>query len=168
MQQWRELHKANQIFLLRSILFGDGLLDKKDRRLRSIPFPTRRATFGEVKRVHDVLSSVEIHPETSLILSESLPNKSRRCQTKSNANLNKIHRSKSRESPKRQLPKVTQELASSRGGDSDDDIDEVELSWQQNVECSTQFLSEFENSAPPPLPKRSNKKKATKKVNNFV
>ena len=84
------------------------------------------------------------------------------------ANLNKIHRSKSRESPKRQLPKVTQELASSRGGDSDDDIDEVELSWQQNVECSTQFLSEFENSAPPPLPKRSNKKKATKKVNNFV
>jgi len=57
--------ERNLIFFPRTVLFGDGLLDKKDVRLRSIPFPTRRATFGEVKRVQEILSTVEIHSEAS-------------------------------------------------------------------------------------------------------
>ena len=37
----------------------EALLDKKDDRVRSIPFPTRRPTIHEVKRVHQLLITVE-------------------------------------------------------------------------------------------------------------
>lgn len=36
-------------------------LSKTDSRLRTIPFATRRATFSEVKRVHDILTNVEMY-----------------------------------------------------------------------------------------------------------
>ena len=129
--------------------------------MRSIPFPTRRATFAEVKRVRDVLASVEVHlsDSRSSILSENLSNKSKRSLAKSK----KIHRSKSRDSPKRRLPKVVEDLAAANVDTDDTDDDDVQLTWQQNVESSTQSLSEFDNTAPPP--KRSNKKKSKKKVN---
>ena len=47
----------------RTILFGGKCppFDRNDPRLRALPFPTRRATFKEVKRVYDVLSSIEIY-----------------------------------------------------------------------------------------------------------
>ncbi|CAL7951191.1 unnamed protein product [Xylocopa violacea] len=47
----------------RTVLFGgkNPPLDKNDLRLRPLPFPTRRATFSEVKRVYDVLSTMEIY-----------------------------------------------------------------------------------------------------------
>ncbi|XP_011152539.1 ankyrin repeat and zinc finger domain-containing protein 1 [Harpegnathos saltator] len=47
----------------RTVLFGgkNPTLDKNDSRLRPLPFPTRRATFKEVKRVYDILSSMEIY-----------------------------------------------------------------------------------------------------------
>ena len=47
----------------RNVLFGgrNPPLNKIDTRLRTIPFATRRATFSEVRRVHDVLTSVEIY-----------------------------------------------------------------------------------------------------------
>ncbi|XP_076666695.1 tRNA endonuclease ANKZF1 [Andrena cerasifolii] len=47
----------------RTVLFGgkNPPLDKSDSRLRPLPFPTRRATFSEVKRVYDVLSTMEIY-----------------------------------------------------------------------------------------------------------
>lgn len=47
----------------RSVLFGgkNPPLDKNDPRLRPIPFPTRRATFSEVKRAYDILSAVEVY-----------------------------------------------------------------------------------------------------------
>lgn len=38
-------------------------LDRKDARIRTVPFPTRRATFQEVQRVHEVLSAVHIYGE---------------------------------------------------------------------------------------------------------
>jgi hypothetical protein len=141
-------------------LFGDGLLDKKDSRLRSIPFPTRRATFAEVKRVHEILSNIEIHDETPKDFSE----KSRRSPTKSKKSIN-IRRSKSRGSPKRPLPKLVQELAAlgSKDGMLDLAAQESDLNWQENVEFSTSSLNEFENSAPPP-PRQNNKKRNQKKV----
>ncbi|CAD1469810.1 unnamed protein product, partial [Heterotrigona itama] len=51
----------------RTVLFGgkNPPLDKNDLRLRPLPFPTRRATFSEVKRVYDVLSSMEIYGSAS-------------------------------------------------------------------------------------------------------
>ncbi|XP_076283535.1 tRNA endonuclease ANKZF1 [Lasioglossum baleicum] len=47
----------------RAVLFGgkNPPLDKNDSRLRPLPFPTRRATFSEVKRVYDILSTMEIY-----------------------------------------------------------------------------------------------------------
>lgn len=47
----------------RTILFGgkNPPLNKNDSRLRPLPFPTRRATFSEVKRVYDILSTIEIY-----------------------------------------------------------------------------------------------------------
>lgn len=47
----------------RTVLFGgkNPPLDKSDSRLRPLPFPTRRATFNEVKRVYDILSTMEIY-----------------------------------------------------------------------------------------------------------
>uniref|UniRef100_UPI00398EE134 tRNA endonuclease ANKZF1 isoform X1 n=2 Tax=Pristiophorus japonicus TaxID=55135 RepID=UPI00398EE134 len=66
---WSEsLRVATAIFLRapsynRSIFFSgkDPPLSPSDARLRTIPFPTRRATFKEVKRVHAALSSMEIY-----------------------------------------------------------------------------------------------------------
>ena len=47
----------------RTVLFGgkNAPLDKSDRRLRPLPFPTGRATFSEIQRVYDVLSNIEIY-----------------------------------------------------------------------------------------------------------
>lgn len=47
----------------RTVLFGgkNPPIDKNDPRLRPLPFPTRRATFNEVKRVYDILTSIEIY-----------------------------------------------------------------------------------------------------------
>lgn len=47
----------------RTMLFGgkNPPLDKNDLRLRPLPFPTKRATFNEVKRVYDILSTIEVY-----------------------------------------------------------------------------------------------------------
>ncbi|XP_020298776.1 ankyrin repeat and zinc finger domain-containing protein 1-like [Pseudomyrmex gracilis] len=47
----------------RMVLFGgkNPPLDKNDLRIRPLPFPTRRATFREVQRVYDVISTIEIY-----------------------------------------------------------------------------------------------------------
>ena len=37
------------------------LLDKQDSRIRMIPFQTRRPTFKEIKRVHQLLSTVDVY-----------------------------------------------------------------------------------------------------------
>lgn len=47
----------------RAVLFGgkNPLFIRNDPRLRTIPFSTKRATFTEVKRVHNILCSVTIY-----------------------------------------------------------------------------------------------------------
>uniref|UniRef100_A0A673CHL4 VLRF1 domain-containing protein n=1 Tax=Sphaeramia orbicularis TaxID=375764 RepID=A0A673CHL4_9TELE len=69
LESWAEhLKGASAIFVRapsynKTIFFGGRAapLDKKDPRIRSLPFATRRATFREVQRVHDVLSSVHVY-----------------------------------------------------------------------------------------------------------
>ncbi|KAM3861949.1 tRNA endonuclease ANKZF1 [Diretmus argenteus] len=69
LEGWAEqLKEASAIFLRapsynKTMFFGGRVapLDKKDPRIRTIPFATRRATFREVKRVHEVLSTVHVH-----------------------------------------------------------------------------------------------------------
>eukprot|EP00064_Thunnus_orientalis_P009338 superscaffoldBa00001178_g9362 len=66
---WVEhLKEASAIFVRapsynKTIFFGGRTapLDKKDPRIRTLPFATRRATFREVQRVHEVLSTVQIY-----------------------------------------------------------------------------------------------------------
>uniref|UniRef100_A0A8C6UXQ3 Ankyrin repeat and zinc finger peptidyl tRNA hydrolase 1 n=1 Tax=Neogobius melanostomus TaxID=47308 RepID=A0A8C6UXQ3_9GOBI len=68
------LKEASAIFVRapsynKSMFFGGrtAALDKKDPRVRSIPFATRRATFREVQRVHEVLGDVQIYGELKCI-----------------------------------------------------------------------------------------------------
>ncbi|XP_053482311.1 ankyrin repeat and zinc finger domain-containing protein 1 isoform X2 [Ictalurus furcatus] len=73
LKNWAEyLMQADAIFLRtpkynRSVFFGgrEAPLGKKDPRIRSIPFATRRATFSEITRVHDVLSVLQIYDKTT-------------------------------------------------------------------------------------------------------
>lgn len=68
---WAEhLEEASAIFVRapsynKTILFGGrgAAVDKKDPRIRTLPFATRRATFRELQRVHEVLSTVHIYGE---------------------------------------------------------------------------------------------------------
>ncbi|XP_048454516.1 ankyrin repeat and zinc finger domain-containing protein 1 [Rhincodon typus] len=80
---WSEfLQAASAIFLRapnysKSIFFSgkEPVLNQTDSRLRSIPFLTRRATFNEVKRVHAVLSNVEIYASNSDVTAIHSPQK---------------------------------------------------------------------------------------------
>ncbi|XP_023806555.1 ankyrin repeat and zinc finger domain-containing protein 1 isoform X2 [Oryzias latipes] len=82
MLTWAEhINKASVIFVRvpsynRSILFGGRAapLDKKDPRIRTIPFATRRATFREVQKVHELLSTVQVYgldTDITVVLSPS-------------------------------------------------------------------------------------------------
>lgn len=72
---WAEhLKEASAIFVRapsynKSAFFGGRAapLDKKDPRIHTLPFPTRRATFREAQRVHDVLSTVHIYGKLNYI-----------------------------------------------------------------------------------------------------
>lgn len=73
---WAEyLKEAAAIFVRapsynKTIFFGGRTspLDKKDSRIRTLPFATRRATFREVQRVHEVLSTVHVYGKLNYIL----------------------------------------------------------------------------------------------------
>lgn len=72
---WAEhLKEASAIFVRapsynKTIFFGGRAapLDKKDPRIRTLPFATRRATFRETQRVHEVLSTVHIYGKLNYI-----------------------------------------------------------------------------------------------------
>ncbi|XP_071323139.1 tRNA endonuclease ANKZF1 isoform X2 [Trachinotus anak] len=79
---WAEyLKEASAIFVRapnynKTIFFGGRAapLDKKDPRIRTLPFPTRRATFREAQRVHEVLSTIHVYgrdTDMSAVLSPS-------------------------------------------------------------------------------------------------
>ncbi|XP_061090820.1 tRNA endonuclease ANKZF1 [Conger conger] len=82
LESWSDsLREANAIFLRapsynRTIFFGGRTppLDKTDPRVRTLPFATRRATFREVVRVHETLSTLHVYgkdTDVSSILSPS-------------------------------------------------------------------------------------------------
>ncbi|XP_034742434.1 ankyrin repeat and zinc finger domain-containing protein 1 isoform X2 [Etheostoma cragini] len=69
LSSWAEhLKEASAIFVRapsynKSIFFGGRAapFDKKDPRVHTIPFATRRATFREAQRVHEVLSTIHVY-----------------------------------------------------------------------------------------------------------
>ncbi|KAI5745224.1 hypothetical protein M8J76_009354 [Diaphorina citri] len=93
----------------RQVLFGgkEPPLNKSDVRLRSIPFPTRRPTFTQLKYVHAMLCSVHVYNSVD-VLTTVIESKHRRDPVQSKKS--HIDRSKSRPSPDRQLPNHIQEL----------------------------------------------------------
>jgi len=128
----------------RNVLFGgkSPAISRGDSRLRTIPFPTKRATFSEVKRVMELLSKVDLIHDVKNIL----PSKKEKIKDRM-----RIHRSKSRESPTRTLPADIPE-------DSSED-ESAELSLAREVH-STLHLKEFETDFGKPRKRKKNKKKA--------
>lgn len=69
LESWAEfLEEASAIFLRapsynKTIFFGGrgAPMDKTDQRVRTLPFATRRATFSEIKRAFDLLSTLHIY-----------------------------------------------------------------------------------------------------------
>eukprot|EP00092_Neocalanus_flemingeri_P017170 GFUD01018567.1.p1 GENE.GFUD01018567.1~~GFUD01018567.1.p1 ORF type:complete len:683 (+),score=220.78 GFUD01018567.1:36-2084(+) len=160
---WEEHFKACQLIFYRATssnknaLFSGKtpVLTRNDERLRTIPFPTKRATFNEVKRVHEVLGKIEILGKVEDIenIFESTEKKVEKSPLRK-----KIHRSKSREDPVRDLPKIVQDLAK-EGLEKDDNCDSLALELQE-VTLSTQHLQEFENTAIKKKGKRSKNNKS--------
>uniref|UniRef100_A0A8D0ADV1 Ankyrin repeat and zinc finger peptidyl tRNA hydrolase 1 n=1 Tax=Sander lucioperca TaxID=283035 RepID=A0A8D0ADV1_SANLU len=77
---WAEhLKEASAIFVRapsynKSIFFGGRAapFDKKDPRIHTVPFATRRATFREAQRVHEVLSTLHVYVKLTKIRSSFL------------------------------------------------------------------------------------------------
>lgn len=148
MDAWKsDLEKCTRIFFRavgsnKKVLFARDIFNKNDSRLRSIPFPTRRATFKEVKRVHEYLSTVEIHTATNLTeLKERLLMKKKPTSPSKKAATRR--RSKSREEPHRPLPDFVQSLADSESDPNFDPNDVVDP-FQVEGSCD---LQEYENTA---------------------
>ncbi|CAH2048775.1 unnamed protein product, partial [Iphiclides podalirius] len=98
-------------------LFGkNSPLNRDDPRVRALPFPTKKPTFKEVKRVHDTLAGIEVYDtmelfQKALIASTAKPvaksgsdtavERSKKTQKSPNK---PIDRAKSRERAPRELP----------------------------------------------------------------
>ncbi|XP_029460845.1 ankyrin repeat and zinc finger domain-containing protein 1-like [Rhinatrema bivittatum] len=83
LETWAQhLQDAHAIFLRaagqsRAVFYGrkNSPLQKSDPRVWSIPFATRRATFKEVKRVHAVLSVLNVYGKDTDVTDMSSPKK---------------------------------------------------------------------------------------------
>jgi len=147
-ETWKDSLKECQLIFYRATssnknaLFSDRnkILNKNDPRLRTIPFPTKRATFNEVKRVHEMLSKVTFHEKVEQIhqlVEKQTKNKCEKSPVKV-----KIHRSKSREEKRRELPEIVQKLSNEAGEDENNCADNPLV--EENVTLSTSHLKEFE------------------------
>lgn len=70
LNSWKDVHISSCSYIfLRAPHHSKGIfyngktapLDRKDVRIKGIPFPTRRPTFNELKRVHSELFSIFLH-----------------------------------------------------------------------------------------------------------
>ena len=156
MEEWAEHFKMCQLIFYRAtsgnkkVLFGakGSVIEKNDERLRTIPFQTRRATFKEVKRIHEMLCRVEILGNASdvkNVISNDV-NKLEKSPKK------KPHRSKSREDPVRPLP-VPEICDEDEGNDSSEELRMV------TEQVSTLGLQEFDSSIQSKKIGRKNKNK---------
>ncbi|CAL8343672.1 unnamed protein product [Boreogadus saida] len=151
LESWAELlQEASAIFLRapsynKTIFCGkDAPLDKKDPRIRTVPFATRRATFREVQRVHRLLSSVQVFEkdtDLSLIFSPSKKHWKKKSTEKSNSSEEKEEEA-----------------------ESSDDEDELGESILETVEVAlgTLHLREYEVHPSRHRKKRRKKKEANK------
>ena len=145
MTEWEEHFKVCQLVFYRATasnrnkLFGanSSVIPRNDLRLRNIPFQTRRPTFKEVKRVHELLSRVDIVGDVQE--ADKILNKVVQKQEKSPKK--RIHRSKSREAVSRPLPDIVSRLAAVE--DSDSGGEDLALVTE---EFATSDLMEFDQT----------------------
>ena len=158
MAEWGEYFNLCQLVFYRATasnknkLFGaqTSVIPRNDPRLRTIPFQTRRPTFKEVKRVHELLSRVEVVGK----LDEAEKVLSKISQKVEKSPRKKIHRSKSRETVSRPLPDIVSRLARA---DSIEGEEEEAILTFVTEEVSTSDLQEFDQT--PRKGKRSKNKK---------
>lgn len=157
----------------RSVLFGgkNPPLDKTDNRLRKIPFPTRRATYKEVQRVHGMLSFIEIHglesefqsnyppsPERKYTASKEDKSSGKKSDDEADAPASprrskvkggiKPNRAKSRPSPQRPLPGARSQTSSEGeacGGGEEMSESEVNLVYEDTEIKFSDNVVNFEN-----------------------
>ncbi|XP_018562203.1 ankyrin repeat and zinc finger domain-containing protein 1 [Anoplophora glabripennis] len=154
----------------RSVLFGGSvpLLERSDKRLRTIPFSTRRATFAEVKRVQTVLATVEVYKN----LQEATQYFSKQKSPEADSKRNKIrsaciNRAKSRETVERPLPGVLSGASSAESGlervGKPDEPLELHLTFSNEEIDVNESLQEFGDSLTPEQRKKMPKKKQPRK-----
>lgn len=178
---WSQELKRCQLIFFRAasgnkkVLFGgrEPPLAKEDPRLRSIPFPTRRATFSEVQRVHDLLVSVQLHGNCD-DYAEKMSKESRRAAEKTRASPKKsaaIRRSKSRESPRRPLPEFVQDLADAPNSSPEEEPTHFAFESQ---ESSFGHLKEYGSTPfkkkrkPKNAPQRDKVPEVNENINNLI
>ncbi|XP_045448016.1 ankyrin repeat and zinc finger domain-containing protein 1-like [Melitaea cinxia] len=143
---WAEDLKGCSLVLYRAVgsvnqaaLFGkNSPLKRDDLRVRALPFPTRKPTYKEVKRVHETVASVEVYDTMELFqkaliastskaptknISDSSVDRTKKTQKSVNK---QIDRAKSRERPPRELP--TQLISSEDEGPCFIDL-ETPVGW---------------------------------------
>jgi len=158
-EQWAEHLAACHLIFYRAASSNKTslfkIINKDDERLRTIPFQTRRATFNEVKRVHETLMRVEILGDVED--AEKIFSAHEKKSVKS-LRRTQIHRSKSREDPFRPLPRIVQDLAGEAGGRESEDCETFNLITQEQT-LTTDHLVEFESSPARRKGKRSKNNK---------
>ncbi|XP_075978017.1 tRNA endonuclease ANKZF1-like [Anticarsia gemmatalis] len=130
---WQEDLKGCALIFYRAVgslnqaaLFGKpSPLRKEDPRVRMLPFPTRKPSFKEVKRVHQTLASIEVYDSYELFQKNllALPANKQPQKTSSNTSIETkkkekkppkvIDRAKSRERTPRELPTLPAQVISS-------------------------------------------------------
>nr|CAI5819360.1 unnamed protein product [Callosobruchus analis] len=189
-ENWRdEIEKSSLIIYRaagpfnRSILFGGSnpLLDRTSKKLRTIPFSTRRATFTELKRVHRLLASAEVYDclETATrkyALQKSSDVDFKRNKTRTSC----VNRAKSRELVERPLPATLSSSSSSEedlvdeiGGlhietkdtkiEDEQQQEDIALEAADENICCLEDLQEFGDSLTPEQRKKPAKKKSKSK-----
>lgn len=163
-QKWEaQLEQCQLIFFRaassnKSVLFGGKTppLNKNDERLRTIPFPTKRATFSELKRVQERLAVVDIFADWTEL--EKIVSGNARTRDggrgKGSPSKERIHRSKSRDLPLRPLPGIN--LVNKESDSEDNEVTELEMA---KVLVTTDHLKQFENTG---IRKKGKRKKNSK------
>ncbi|KAL0838625.1 hypothetical protein ABMA28_016709 [Loxostege sticticalis] len=172
--------------LNQAALFGkNSPLNKDDPRVRVLPFPTKKPSYKEVKRVHETVASVEVY-DTMELFQKALISSTAKAVTKTSsdtsvpgkkppkASPNKpVDRAKSRERTPRELP--TQMLSSEDEGpcfiDSETPVAWIKtLSEQSSNGVITNSRKDLLNDIPVPCPEsesetenKIDKKEAKKK-----
>ncbi|CAG9860575.1 unnamed protein product [Phyllotreta striolata] len=169
-EAWRKEIEASSLIIYRasgpynrSVLFGGSVpvLDKYNDKLRTIPFSTRRATFTEVKRVHQLLSSATIYESLECATSKFSQQVSPEAESKRNkVRASCINRAKSRETVERALP--TEHLKDDSDLEFETDPNDKSELITEDLDVSLEDLQAFGDSLTPEQRKKAKRKKPKK------